>query len=346
MEVKCQSCAFSAFHFGNGNLVDLPIEIEIEHSCNIILPMKKAHAWSSSLPGEALLLLTAIVWGTGFVAQRKAMEGMQPFAFIALRFFLGCLVLLPALILRKAGKRTNTAFDWKGFLRGLVFPSVITGLFLFAGTSVQQLGIMTTSASKAGFLTSLYLVLVPVFGLFLGKKANLWVWIGVALAVIGVWFLSVNLEMTIQRGGVLLIIGAFFWALQILALDYFTTKLDALELAFGQFLTAAVLGSVVSLLAESRPLVSDPSAWGPLVYSGVVAVGIGFTLQVFGQSKVDPALASLILSLEAVFALLGGMIFLGERLSGREWLGSTVMLAAVILVQLKGQQHKSEAKSQ
>jgi len=132
----------------------------------------------------------------------------------------------------------------------------------------------------------------------------------------------------------------------ILALDYFTTKLDALELAFGQFLTAAVLGSVVSLIAESGPLVSDPSAWGPLLYSGVVAVGIGFTLQVFGQSKVDPALASLILSLEAVFALLGGMIFLGERLSGREWLGCAVMLAAVILVQLKGQQHKSEAKSQ
>jgi len=343
VEVKCQS---RVFHFGNGNLVDLPIEIEIEHSCNIILPMKKAHAWSSSLPGEALLLLTAIVWGTGFVAQRKAMEGMQPFAFIALRFFLGCLVLLPALILRKGGKRTNSAFDWKGFLRGLVFPSVITGLFLFAGTSVQQLGIMTTSASKAGFLTSLYLVLVPVFGLFLGKKANLWVWIGVAFALVGVWFLSVNLEMTIQRGDILVLIGALFWALQILALDYFTTKLDALELAFGQFLTAAVLGSVVSLIAESGPLVSDPSAWGPLLYSGVVAVGIGFTLQVFGQSKVDPALSSLILSLEAVFALLGGMIFLGERLSGREWLGCAVMLAAVILVQLKGQQHKSEAKSQ
>ena len=310
--------------------------------------MKKAHAWSDNLPGEVLLLMTAIVWGTGFVAQRKAMEGMQPFAFIALRFFLGCLVLLPLLILKKINKKTETekTFTWKGFWQHLVLPSVIPGLFLFSATSLQQLGIMTTSASKAGFLTSLYLVLVPVFGLFLGKKTNLWVWIGVAFALVGVWFLSVNLEMTIQRGDILVLIGALFWALQILALDYFTTKLDALELAFGQFLTAAVFGSVVSLIAESGPLVSDPSAWGPLLYSGVVAVGIGFTLQVFGQSKVDPALASLILSLEAVFALLGGMIFLGERLSGREWLGCAVMLAAVILVQLKGQQHKSEAKSQ
>jgi drug/metabolite transporter (DMT)-like permease len=318
------------------------------YSRNIILPMKKVLAGSKSLPGEVLLLLTAIVWGTGFVAQRKAMEGMPPFAFIALRFFLGCLVLLPALILKRAGEKTTAKkpIDWKGFLRGIVFPSLLPGLFLFAGTSMQQLGIMTTSASKAGFLTALYLVLVPVLGLLLGKKVNLWVWIGVALALVGVWFLSVDLEMSIQRGDILILIGALFWALQILALDHFTQKLDALELAFGQFLTAAILGLIVNMTVESGLFTFDPSAWGPLLYSGVVAVGIGFTLQVFGQTKVDPALASLILSLEAVFALLGGMIFLEERLSGREWLGCAVMLAAVILVQLKGQQQKPEAGNQ
>ncbi len=292
-----------------------------------------------------MLLLTAIVWGTGFVSQRKAMEGMQPFVFIALRFFLGCLVLLPVLLSRIPREKTDTkvAFDWKANVRNLVFPSVVCGLFLFAGTSVQQLGIMTTSASKAGFLTSLYLVIVPLLGLFLGKRVNLWVWIGVALALVGVWFLSVGMEMSIQKGDILLIIGAFFWALQILALDHYTGKLDVLGLAFGQFLTAAVLGTAVSLLFEHGPLVTYPSAWWSLLYSGIVAVGIGFTLQVLGQSKVDPALASLILSLEAVFALLGGMVFLGERLSGREWLGCAVMLAAVILVQLKGQQQKPEA---
>lgn len=289
-----------------------------------------------------MLLTTAIVWGTGFVAQRKAMEGMSPFAFIALRFFLGCLVLLPALILKKAGKKDHKAFEWKELFRGMVLPSMLPGLFLFAGTSLQQLGIMTTSASKAGFLTALYLVLVPVLGLFLGKRVNLWVWIGVVLALVGVWFLSVNLEMTVQRGDVLILVGALFWALQILALDHLTPKLDALELSFVQFLTAGILGLVVSLFTETGPLVANPSAWGPLLYSGVVAVGIGFTLQVFGQSKVDPALASLIMSLEAVFALLGGMLFLGERLNGREWLGSAVMLAAVILVQLKGQQQKPD----
>jgi len=308
--------------------------------------MKKAQNWSGKLPGEVLLLMTAIVWGTGFVAQRKAMEGMPPFAFVALRFFLGCLVLLPLLILKKLNKKTETdqAFTWKGFWQHLVLPSVLPGLFLFAGTSMQQLGIITTSASKAGFLTALYLVLVPVLGLFLGKKANFWVWIGVAFAMVGVWFLSVDLQLSIQKGDILILIGALFWALQILALDHFSPKLDSLELAFGQFLTAALLGLVVSMSVEGSLFAFDPSAWSPLLYSGIVAVGIGFTLQVFGQSKVDSALASLIMSLEAVFALLGGMIFLGERLSGREWLGSAVMLAAVILVQLKGQQQKPEAK--
>ena len=305
--------------------------------------MKKSHGWMSNIPGEVLLLMTAIVWGTGFVAQRKAMEGMQPFVFIALRFFLGCLVLLPVLISRipRTKSETKAAFDWKANVRKLVLPSLICGLFLFAGTSLQQLGIMTTSASKAGFLTAIYLVLVPVLGIFIGKKVNLWVWIGVALAMAGVWLLSVGIEMNIQTGDILLIIGALFWALQILALDHYIEKLDALGLAFGQFLTAAVFGTIVSLILESGPLVTNASAWWSLLYSGVVAVGIGFTLQVIGQSKVDPALASLILSLEAVFAVLGGMIFLGERLSSREWLGCAVMLAAVILVQLKGQQQKS-----
>ncbi|MDD4577237.1 MAG: DMT family transporter, partial [Anaerolineaceae bacterium] len=225
-------------------------------------------------------------------------------------------------------------------LKEQILPGIICGLFLFGGTSLQQLGIMTTSASKSGFLTSLYLVLVPILGLFVGKRANRWVWLGVVLALAGVYLLSVDIQMTIQRGDLLLIAGAVFWALQILALDYYSPKTNALELAFGQFFVAAVLGLVVSLLTESGAMVADLAGWGPLLYSGVFAVGVGFTLQVVGQSKVDPALASLILGLEAVFALFGGMLFLGERLSGREWWGCGLMLAAVVLVQLKGQQRK------
>ncbi len=312
----------------------------------IIQPMKKTKVRLNNVPGEALLLLTAIIWGTGFVAQRKAMDGMQPFAFIALRFFLGCLVLLPGLIVKKARKKTTSAFNWKTFFRGTVLPSMVVGLFLFAGTSFQQLGIVTTSASKAGFLTSLYLVLVPVTGLFFGNKANIWVWIGVALALTGVWFLSVDLQLSVQQGDVMLLIGALFWALQILTLDHFSPGMDSLELAYGQFLTAAVMGLVVSLLSETGPLVREASAWEPLIYSGAIAVGIGFTLQVVGQSKVNPALSSLIMGLESVFALLGGMVFLGERLSGREWLGCGLMMGAVVLVQLLGQQQKVSSNQQ
>lgn len=312
------------------------------HCRDIIQPMSTKRNWLNNLPGEALLLLAAIIWGTGFVAQRKAMEGMQPFAFIALRFFMGCLVLLPALIKKHLRKQAKRPSDGKALVRDVVLPSAIVGLFLFAGTSFQQLGIVTTSAAKAGFLTSLYLVLVPVIGLFMGKRVNLWVWLGVALALTGVWFLSVNLQFSVQKGDVFLLIGALFWALQILALDRFGQRMGALELAFGQFFTAAALGLAVSLLTENGPLVHNKAAWGPLIYSGVVAVGIGFTLQVIGQSKVDPALASLIMGLESVFALLGGMVLLGETLTGREWLGCGLMLAAVVMVQIKGQQQKGE----
>lgn len=309
--------------------------------------MKRTVNRLSGIPGEVLLLTAAIIWGSGFVAQRKAMDGMQPFAFIALRFFMGCLVLLPALIAKgSSGELASVPRQsLEVFIRKQLLPGVIMGSLMFAGTSMQQLGIMTTTASKAGFLTSLYLVLVPIIGLFLGKKSKVWVWMGMVLALTGVYFLSVDQEFSIQSGDIFMIIGALFWAIQILALDHFGSKMDSLELAFGQFLVTAILGLIVSLLIESGPMVPGIDAWVPLLYSGVIAVGIGFTLQVFGQNKVDPALAALIMSLEAVFALLGGMLLLGERLSGREWFGCVLMLSGVILVQLRGQQQKVDLTS-
>jgi len=305
--------------------------------------MDKEKSWYQKISGEALLLLTAVIWGTGFVAQRKAMEGMQPFAFVALRFFLGCLVLLPFLLLRHkkskfAEPESKLGSTW---FKEKVLPGLVAGVFLFFGTSFQQLGIMTSTASKAGFLTSLYLVLVPVIAMFFGKKSNRWVWIGVLLALTGVYFLSISERLTIQAGDVFLLLGTVFWALQILALDHYSQKTDSLSLAFGQFLFTAVTALVVSFLVENQGMIQNSSAILPLLYSGFVAVGLAFTLQVFGQSKVDPALSALILSLEAIFALISGMIFLGERLSGREWFGSALMLAAVLVVQLKGQQKKS-----
>jgi len=299
--------------------------------------MKKTTNWLGKIPGEAMLLLAAIIWGTGFVAQRQAMETMQPFAFIALRFLLGCLMLLPWIILKTERSETG---KWKTKLKRDLLSGIVPGIFLFAGTAMQQLGIMTTSAAKAGFLTSLYLVLVPLIGLFFGKKINKWVWIGVALALLGVFYLSVDMELSIQSGDIYMIIGALFWAVQILALDHFSTGTDSLNLAFGQFLTTALLSLVFSLVVEGNSLFIDGIAWGPILYSGIIVVAIGFTLQVFGQSKVNPTLASLIMSLEAVFALLSGMLILGERLNIREWLGGLLMMAAVILVQIKGQQQK------
>ena len=294
------------------------------------------------IPGEALLLLTAIIWGTGFVAQRKAMDGMQPFAFNGLRFLIGCLVLLPTLLqkIKKSSQEGQSSLEAYRRFASSILPSFACGLFLFLGTSLQQLGILTSTAAKAGFITSLYLVLVPLLGIFLGKKVNLWVWIGVALALVGVYFLSVDMDIRLQKGDLFLLIGAVFWAFQILTLDYFSAKVDNLYLAFGQFAVSSLFAFIAYLLTEGGALISDSSAVAPLLYSGIMSVGVAFTLQVFGQRRVDPTLASLIMGLEAVFALIGGMLFLDERLSAREWLGSAIMLGAVLLVQLKGQQKK------
>ena len=308
--------------------------------------MDKKTDWVKNFSGEGVLFLTAIIWGSGFVAQRKAMDGMQPFAFIALRFLMGALVLLPILLIRKKQNQKDQNKDQvsQNFFKDKILPCLLTGLFLFGGTSLQQLGIVTTSAAKSGFLTSLYLVLVPIAGLFFGKKLNRWVWLGVVMAFVGIYFLSVGMDLSIHTGDILLLLGSLFWVFQILTLDHYSTKMDGLSLAFGEFLTTAALALIASLIFESDPMIKDPSAWLPLLYSGVVVVGIAFTLQVYGQSKVDPALASLIMGLEAVFALIAGMIFLGERLTGRELLGSGLMLAAVILVQLKGQQNKEQTE--
>ena len=299
------------------------------------------------IPGEVILLFTAIIWGTGFVAQRKAMDGMQPFAFIALRFLMGCIVLLPMLIFhlkdyRRAGQ---TAVENRKRYIESILPSFACGLFLFLGTTFQQIGIVSTTAAKAGFITSLYLVLVPLLGIFLGKKVNLWVWLGVVLALVGVYFLSVGLDASLQKGDLYLLLGAICWAFQILTLDYYSGKTDNLYLAFGQFAVTSLFGFVAVFFTESQPLIKNSSAILPLLYSGVVAVGIAFTLQVFGQRRVSPALASLIMGLEAVFAALGGMAFLGERLTPREWLGCAIMLAAVLLVQIKGQQKKEPSST-
>lgn len=312
----------------------------------IIARMDKKTDWVKKFSGEGVLFLTAIIWGSGFVAQRKAMDGMQPFAFIALRFLMGALVLLPILLIRKKQNQKGQDKEQvsQNFFKEKVLPCLLTGLFLFGGTSLQQLGIVTTSAAKSGFLTSLYLVLVPIAGLFFGKKLNRWVWLGVVMAFVGIYFLSVGMDLSIHTGDILLLLGSLFWVFQILTLDHYSTKMDGLSLAFGEFLTTAALALIASLIFESGPMIKDSSAWLPLLYSGVVVVGVAFTLQVFGQSKVDPALASLIMGLEAVFALIAGMIFLGERLTGRELLGSGLMLAAVLLVQLKGQQNKEQTE--
>ncbi|MEA4959733.1 MAG: DMT family transporter [Anaerolineaceae bacterium] len=297
-------------------------------------PNLAAGTQRSGVPGEIMLLLTAFIWGTGFSVQRLAMALVQPFTFIAARFLIGSVVLLP-LLAWQGGATPKDKETGRGSGRAWLVASLGCGGVLFLAASFQQVGIVTTTAGKAGFITALYIVIVPILGLFLGKSVRLAHWMAVGLGVSGLYLLAVTSQFTIQRGDAAVLIGALLWALHILAIDRATRKTSGLKVAFGQFLVAGVLGFIVALAREAPTLDALKSAGWLIAYAGIVVVGVAYTLQVLGQVRVQPAVASLILSLESVFALLAGMLFLGERMSAREGLGCVLMLAAVVLAQLK-----------
>lgn len=299
-------------------------------------PPGETPAQPLKLPGEFLLLLCAIIWGSGFVSQRAAMLHIQPFTFIGARYLLGALVLLPFLLPRRRQAAASSqhpvspagvAAWWRASLAG--------GALLFAASGFQQTGLVSTAAGKAGFITTLYIVLVPLFGLFFGRKVSKNVWLALGLAVGGLFLLTVTGDFSIAGSDLVILVGAVLWALHIMAVDHFGAGLDGLAFSFGQFLVAGVMGVVVALFSETVSMEGLTSALPPILYSGIVVSGVGFTLQVLGQKSVQASVAALILSLEAVFAVLTGMLLLNERMTPREELGAVIMLAAVLLAQWK-----------
>ncbi|HOE35553.1 MAG: DMT family transporter [Chloroflexi bacterium] len=284
--------------------------------------------------GSFILLLTSIIWGSSFVPQRVAMESMRPFTYTAARFLLGAAVLLPVLFLRNRTKQTESrAADLKTYL----FAGLLCGSLLFLGVSFQQTGIQYTEAGKAGFISALYVVLVPLLGIPLGKRANSTVWLGVLLAVAGVYLLSFTNQFRIERGDLFVLMGTLFWAAHILTLDRFLPKVDGLALAIMQFFAAGFLALIAALIFEKPHLAQLSAGLWTILYSGILVVGGGYTLQVLGQKSVHPTIAALIMSTESVFAVLFGWILLGELLSLREITGCAVMFAAVVIAQLPGQ---------
>lgn len=271
---------------------------------------------------DLLLLLTAFIWGMGFVAQRLGMAHAQPLMFNSLRFFLGAGVLIFFL-------KTKLKWEWikKGFYLGFV---------MFLASGLQQIGLVYTSASKAGFITGLYVVLVPVLGIFIKHKASKSIWFSALLACIGLFLisgLSFN-NLVIAKGDFFVILAAFFWALQIIKVDKFLKNTPAIPLAFLQFVFCGIFGFIASVVLEPKPFVGITQAGLALAFSGVFSVGVAFTLQIVGQKKVPTSHAAVIMSLETVFAAIGGYLILHERLSSKALIGCILMLLAMLWAQL------------
>ncbi|WP_238330281.1 DMT family transporter [Ornithinimicrobium kibberense] len=294
-----------------------------------------------------LLGLTAAIWGLGFVAQRLGADHMGAMSFNAARFAIGALSLLPLIWWFSRQRRTapvvtpeppaGEIFDETPPRVGgsPLLPGLAAGAVLFSAAGLQQVGIATTTAGKAGFITGLYIVLVPVLGLALGHRAGVPVWLGLGLAVPGLWLLSMTEDLTIATGDLLVLAGALFWALHILVIDHFVRTVDALKLSAAQFAACALLSAGTALVVEERPFAGFAPALWAVLYGGLFAVGVAYTLQVVAQQQAKPSHAALILSLEAVFGALGGWLLLGEVMSGRMLLGAALLMTG-ILVSLRG----------
>ncbi len=282
------------------------------------------------LKANLLLLLAAAIWGFGFVAQRLGMEHLEPYAFNGIRFAIGALSLLP-LVWWYSKRQLLKGQD----IKTLCQAGLPVGVLLFIGASLQQVGLLYTTASKAGFITGLYIVLVPVLGIFLRHKTSLNIWIGCAVALLGLYFLSVTDDFSLNPGDSLMLIGAFFWAAHLLAIDFYLKKITAVLLAMVQFVICAVLSLLVSLVLENPTLAQALAAWQSLFYAGVISVGLAYTLQIVGQKQAHPAHAAIILSLETVFAALGGVWLLSEVLDQRALFGCGLMLFGMLISQLQ-----------
>ena len=295
-----------------------------------------------TLKADILLMTTALLWGCAFVAQRAGMDHVGPHTFNGIRFALGVIALLP-LALRsmkypQGGESVFPASTLKTYLWG----GAAAGCALFAGAALQQMGLVYTTAGKAGFITGLYVVFVPMLARLLGKKQGVSIWIGAFLAVIGLYLLSVNEDFSMSYGDVLQLIGAFFWAGHVLVIGWVSPRVNPLLLSIAQYSACSFLSLVSALLFEDIALGGIVDATVPILYGGIVSVGIAYTLQVVAQRDAQPAHAAIILSMESVFAAVAGWMLLGETMGGRAMIGCSLMFAGMLcaqLIPLMGRRH-------
>lgn len=290
-----------------------------------------------------MLLLTSVIWGSAFVAQRVGMDYVGPFTFGASRFILAALVLIPVMQLVDRNEKKQRKQDREELLpeeaenrRKTLFKAGITcGTILFCGTTLQQFGLVFTTAGKAGFITALYIVLVPIFSLFIKHRPGMKCWIGVAFGAAGLYLLCITESFSIAPGDLIVLVGAAFWALHLLVIDHFIPKISsAVKLSFLQFSICAVYSLICAVIFEDISWKGIAACAVPILYAGILSGGVGFTLQIFGQKHTNPTVASLILSMEAVFSAVFGFLLLNEVMTARETLGCILMFCAIIISQL------------
>ncbi|MEN3929751.1 DMT family transporter [Microvirga sp. W0021] len=272
-----------------------------------------------------LLLFTATIWGSTFVAQKAAMEYIGPFWYTGLRFLLGFITVLPLVFFERPAPEP----DRKAWLTG-----VGIGLFLFVGINLQQVALMFTSVTNSGFITGLYVVLVPIISIFAGYRYGMGVWVGVALAVTGLYLLSIHGALEINYGDLLTLLSAFFWAFQVLALSSSKNLLPPVRLALTQFAVCMIPSLLIAAVIEPISFEAIGDAGFSLLYGGILSVGFGFTMQVLAQRYTPAAHSAIILSLESVFAALTGWLVLGDIMDARVLTGCALMLTGTILAQL------------
>ena len=292
-----------------------------------------------------LLLTASFIWGSAFVAQRIGMEYMGPFTFNGVRMLVASLALSVVAFILDRGKtkgakapssEKTSPQDPAKAKKTLYLSGLYCGIILFIASSFQQVGLVYTTAGKAGFITTLYIIIVPILGLFLRKKAGKKIWFCVFLALIGLYFLSFIENMQLNFGDILMLFCAFAYAVHIVVIDRFSPHVNAVKLSRIQFFVAGMLSLVVMFVFESPDITHILEAWLPIIYVGAISGAVGFTFQIIAQKDTAPAIAALLMSFEAVFAALTGFIILNEILTVRELIGCVLMFAAVVIAQLPG----------
>ena len=289
-----------------------------------------------TLKGNLILLITALVWGISFVSQRVGMEYIKPNTFNGLRTMLGALVLVPVILVREKTGKSKPASR-----KQLLIGGIICGVLLCIASTLQTWGMVYTTSGKSGFITAMYMIFVPVIGVFIGKKLRPLIVLGIISGVVGMYLLSLGgSELALNKGDLITLICAVVFAFHIMVIDRLSGEVDGVKLACLQFFVCGIINVILMLLFERPDWSLVRSCVIPILYSGIMSCGVAYTLQIIGQQYTEPTPASIIMSLESVFAALAGWVLLHEALLPKEILGCVLMFAAIIIVQLPEKQHK------